>query len=162
MEKKRGQKIGFKHSEESKEKIGEGAKGVGRGGFNVKIDCPICQQQMSPANLGKHLPACKEFTKHRPIFGKEFSTIRQFKHFKGNLRRGYKMSLNDYIELFTSQNGVCSICKSPPAERGLFVDHCHDTDRIRGLLCSQCNMALELFKDSVESLKSSIDYLQSR
>lgn len=42
----------------------------------------------------------------------------------------------------------------------LVVDHCHDTGKIRGLLCHNCNRALGLLKDSVHTLESAIDYLE--
>jgi hypothetical protein len=42
----------------------------------------------------------------------------------------------------------------------LAVDHCHKTGKIRGLLCHYCNIALGGFKDSIESLKKAIKYLE--
>ena len=42
----------------------------------------------------------------------------------------------------------------------LNVDHCHETGKIRGLLCHNCNRALGLFKDNVEFLERAILYLK--
>lgn len=42
----------------------------------------------------------------------------------------------------------------------LHVDHCHQTGKIRGLLCQKCNMALGLLNDSVEILETAIRYLK--
>ena len=39
------------------------------------------------------------------------------------------------------------------------VDHCHETNQIRGLLCSSCNIGLGQFQDSIKLLSKAIDYL---
>lgn len=43
--------------------------------------------------------------------------------------------------------------------RRLFVDHNHETKKVRGLLCTNCNAGLGMFKDSIEKLELAIDYL---
>ena len=53
--------------------------------------------------------------------------------------------------------GPCEICKSAGA---LVVDHNHDTDEIRGLLCSGCNTGLGKLGDTVDSLILAINYLK--
>lgn len=40
------------------------------------------------------------------------------------------------------------------------VDHDHNTNKIRGLLCSRCNMGLGFFDDSIEGLTKAINYLK--
>jgi hypothetical protein len=57
------------------------------------------------------------------------------------------------------QGGKCGICGSVSNGKRLAIDHDHETGRVRGLLCQQCNTALGLFKDQVELLKKAIDYL---
>jgi len=44
-------------------------------------------------------------------------------------------------------------------DRALAVDHCHSTNKIRGLLCTDCNTALGLLKDNKELVKSALAYL---
>ena len=56
-------------------------------------------------------------------------------------------------------DGHCHICCSP-VERDCHIDHCHDTGKVRGLLCATCNKGLGLFKDSVPNLKAAINYLR--
>lgn len=62
------------------------------------------------------------------------------------LQKRYGLSLKDYESLHKSQDGKCKICKkdSSSAGRGnkLHVDHCHKTNKVRGLLCSSCNTKL--------------------
>lgn len=56
----------------------------------------------------------------------------------------------------------CSICgeKQEDLPRMLCVDHCHESGKFRGLLCDNCNTAIGLMKDDVDSLKKAIEYLE--
>jgi hypothetical protein len=42
----------------------------------------------------------------------------------------------------------------------LFVDHCHKTNKIRGLLCQKCNFLIGLANDSPQVLSLAIHYLR--
>lgn len=68
-----------------------------------------------------------------------------------------------YEVLFIQQRGVCAICGNPEGSKRyktLTVDHCHTTEKIRGLLCSNCNRALGMFRDNLSILKSAVKYLR--
>lgn len=70
----------------------------------------------------------------------------------------------DYEKMFIEQHGQCGICNSKlnsSRYTKFAVDHCHKTHKIRGLLCTNCNTALGLFKDSTITLTNAIDYLES-
>ena len=56
------------------------------------------------------------------------------------------------------QDNRCAICGAMP-KKPLFVDHCHVTGKVRGLLCVSCNTALGLLKDSITALEQAIKYL---
>lgn len=79
----------------------------------------------------------------------------------------YGITLEIFNKILKSQKGVCAICKKPEIikdgrtgkKRNLSVDHCHNTNKVRGLLCSKCNNGIGLFNDSIKSLKSAIKYL---
>ena len=84
----------------------------------------------------------------------------------GELKRRYGITLDEYWEIFESQNGGCAICGSETANNKratkylpLFIDHCHSTNKVRGLLCSNCNHGLGQFKDSPELLDQAIQYV---
>lgn len=70
---------------------------------------------------------------------------------------------NDYISLVKSQNYVCAICGKKEIgkrRRRLFVDHNHETNIIRGLLCSKCNSIIGFCGEDINILKSAILYLK--
>lgn len=74
----------------------------------------------------------------------------------------YKISQEIYDDLRFNQNYCCAICgiSEEMYKKSFHVDHCHVTNKIRGLLCHKCNMGLGLFKDSEELLLKSINYLK--
>lgn len=75
----------------------------------------------------------------------------------------YGISVAEYSQQAESQEGVCAICFSPETikgRKGLAIDHDHDTGKIRGLLCGNCNSILGLAEDSIPRLRSAIAYLK--
>lgn len=77
------------------------------------------------------------------------------------LRRTYGITLDEYEAMAASQGGVCAICRRPSQiARSLTVDHCHETGRVRGLLCHNCNLGIGHFRDCSEALTSAITYLK--
>lgn len=71
-------------------------------------------------------------------------------------------SPEDYEEAYVKQYGRCAICgcKLNSSRYTRFAgDHDHKTGKLRGLLCTNCNTALGLFKDSIERLDSAKRYL---
>jgi hypothetical protein len=55
------------------------------------------------------------------------------------------------------QNSACAICKE---KSPLYIDHCHSTDKVRGLLCRVCNVMLGHARDKTEILNAAADYLE--
>ena len=84
------------------------------------------------------------------------------------LVRQYGITLCDYHEMLAAQGGGCAICGStePGAHKGgharwFDVDHNHETNKVRGLLCSQCNKGLGHFRDSLDLLEKALRYLDA-
>ena len=80
---------------------------------------------------------------------------------KYHLSTTYGISLDDYNRMLSEQSGVCGICSNPPKDKDLAVDHCHTTGKVRGLLCSSCNLAVGNIKESVKSAESLVNYLKT-
>ena len=80
------------------------------------------------------------------------------------LQRRYGITQTDYEVMIAEQNNKCAICNTTePGGRhnsGYFVvDHCHTTGKVRKLLCHNCNTALGLVGDNVDTLHKMINYL---
>ena len=72
------------------------------------------------------------------------------------------VDFSTYHSMAKSQGHRCGICRSKlehSRNTKFAIDHCHKTGKVRGLLCSNCNTALGLLKDSKERLLSAIRYL---
>ena len=78
-----------------------------------------------------------------------------------HLRRTFGLSEAEYWRMDAEQGGRCAICGNPETPR-LFVDHDHESDEVRGLLCRACNAALGLFRDNPALLESARTYLLER
>lgn len=81
------------------------------------------------------------------------------------LRRKYGIDLVEYTRLLESQGSVCAICHRPETRvingqlMPLTVDHNHATKQVRGLLCSNCNVALGLLEESQDRMRQMAAYL---
>lgn len=74
-------------------------------------------------------------------------------------RKLYGITLEEYEAMLEVQGGVCAMCGGTQ-ERALNVDHCHETGRVRALLCTPCNGMLGNARDSIENLERGITYLR--
>ena len=79
-----------------------------------------------------------------------------------------KITIQDYHDMLEAQDGRCKICKQEETRVSsrtkeplrLCIDHCHSTNKVRGLLCHSCNTALGKFKDNIDIMKSAILYIE--
>jgi len=58
-----------------------------------------------------------------------------------DLKKRFGIDIKGYNKLLKQQNKCCAICGKPQTKeyRALSIDHNHQTNFIRGLLCSYCN-----------------------
>jgi hypothetical protein len=85
------------------------------------------------------------------------------------LKHHYGITLAEYENLLAAQNGVCAICQQAETStdrklnrpRRLAVDHCHKTDKIRGLLCLACNTAIGKLKDDPQLIERAAAYVRN-
>lgn len=78
----------------------------------------------------------------------------------------YGLTLDQYNEMLQAQNFVCKICEQPETSllngkpKPLAVDHCHNTNKIRGLLCSRCNIWIGNLKHNPILLRAAALYCE--
>jgi hypothetical protein len=85
---------------------------------------------------------------------------------KTNLQK-FGLTIEEYEEMIKNQNNLCAICNKPentihPQTKNikrLAIDHCHKTNKVRGLLCGRCNPMIGYAQNSIEILKLAIQYL---
>jgi hypothetical protein len=111
--------------------------------------------KQSPNTRHNH---CKECTKKRVSATPSIIKREQA------LKRMYGITQQDYDVMLAEQNNQCAICKTTEpggrhASNYFVVDHCHNTGKVRKLLCHHCNTALGLVGDNIDTLQKMIQYL---
>jgi hypothetical protein len=101
---------------------------------------------------------------------KDWQRRNQDKRFAQRLRP-FGITPEQYRGMLAAQSGGCAICgavespdksaRSANGKRRLHIDHCHITNAVRGLLCSQCNLGLGKFKDNPTLLERAAMYLRA-
>jgi hypothetical protein len=112
--------------------------------------CKRCSTEFKVSTTHKYYCSTKCRTEQRIVLS-----------YVSHIKLKYGLSYEQFTTLLSLQNHECKICNVKIAN-GLncHVDHCHTTNKIRGLLCSSCNQALGLFKDNTLNLKKAIKYLE--
>ena len=74
----------------------------------------------------------------------------------------YGISWDDVMMMHVVQDGRCGICLREISEelKNMVVDHDHETDEVRGLLCRWCNVGLGHFQDEPQLLQNAVSYLE--
>ena len=79
---------------------------------------------------------------------------------KADLKARYNLSTEEYEYMSFKQGHVCAICGSKSQNnKKLCVDHDHNTNAIRGLLCHKCNTSIGLLKDDADLVLKAYNYL---
>lgn len=116
--------------------------------FTSKVDgrlksiCRKCERAGE-----KHWRRKKKYTD--PLYRNEYKEIR-------NCRK-FGITPSEKFHMYCSQNGVCAICGIKTA---LHIDHCHKTQKVRGLLCSSCNKSIGLMRELPYALRNAADYIE--
>jgi hypothetical protein len=72
------------------------------------------------------------------------------------------ITTHDWALMWVNQNGRCAGCMQVlDGGRHTYIDHCHKTEKVRGLLCSECNLALGKVNDSIETLFRLAEYVRN-
>jgi len=128
-------------------------------------NCPKCGLEKPLSEFGKYKASkdglnrvCKKCSTKQSIesYKRNPNTKRKY-----NLMKEYGITLESFESMKLDQNNKCAICQNTFKNSvDTCVDHCHSTKKVRGLLCNHCNRAIGLFKESLDSIKSALAYLQ--
>ena len=110
-----------------------------------RYTCKICScNYQKEHRKGSYVPRSRELT------GKSSAEKRLIKL--------YGITQEEYLRLVYECNGKCEICgkelKVP------YIDHNHNTGKVRGLLCPKCNFGIGQFNDNIDLLELAIKYLR--
>ena len=146
----------------------------------TEAQCPHCEQTKAVAYFGKRPNGrrkgyCREcegdYLKARlagskPARDSKRAAARTYKQsVRGrelHLAKLYGITLADYDAMLAAQSGQCAICSAGEPggnAKNWHVDHDHSTGRVRGLLCTRCNIGLGYFQDDPARLASALGYL---
>ena len=75
----------------------------------------------------------------------------------------YSMTLAEKNKMKDEQGNKCKICYQDfSSDVEPHVDHCHTSGKIRGLLCSRCNLGLGHFQDNPLVFIKAAEYLKEQ
>jgi predicted RNA-binding Zn-ribbon protein involved in translation (DUF1610 family) len=79
------------------------------------------------------------------------------------MRKQYGISTQQFAELLEFQGGGCAICAKPieNIRRRMNIDHDHETNKVRGILCTGCNTGIGHLGDNIEGLQKALYYLEN-
>ena len=109
------------------------------------VTCKICNTPFKGQKTAKFCPTC--------VPDKQFYSIA--------IR--YNISKLQYEDFIKKQNNRCAICNRTPGDKGcslLCVDHDHNTSKVRGLLCMNCNSILGILEMRPEFFEKAKIYLK--
>lgn len=103
----------------------------------------------------------KDSQHYQSEYWKKNKHIKKHKLKQYYLRSEYNISPEEYNQLLVKQDFKCALCGRHASEfqRGLAIDHCHETGRIRGMLCMPCNTSLGQLGDTPEAISKVLSYI---
>lgn len=117
-----------------------------------------------------------KYNAQKKIWRRENPQAARLVEVRKDIKAKYGLTEAEYTGLFLRQGCCCAICKAPLRSQfdirreftgrrkvsdAAYVDHCHKSDRVRGLLCFNCNILLGKAKDSAKILLSAVGYLRA-
>lgn len=95
----------------------------------------------------------EENKEHRLAYMKTYNRNRKLSQ--------YGLTVDTFNQMLEKQNNQCAICfTNTPTTKGWCVDHCHTTNKVRGIVCDHCNLMLGYAKDNPNTLANAIKYLE--
>lgn len=114
----------------------------------IRPYCIICRREYEVQSYHTH--------KHKKPYNYEY-------HRNNKLKSTYGISYEEYLTMLELQQGGCAICGTTNTgkRKAFAVDHNHDTGKVRGLLCSNCNTGIGNLKEDEGIMLRAIEYLRN-
>ena len=123
-----------------------------------KKRCSRCDEYKTTDNFHKDKHTTSGLSSKCKFCIKKFQATRKEETQIKNISTRYSVDMETAKRLYTVKQ--CDICDSSFDGRvRRATDHCHITGKVRGVLCSRCNLGLGYFDDDINKLKKAINYL---
>lgn len=120
----------------------------------LRTPCRACKAvaalKWRKANMEKANAQSKAYARRHPERMKDYDR-----------KRSYGLAYGEFGKILTSQDNKCAICytEKPLGRNGFNVDHCHATNKVRGILCSNCNIGIGNLQHDPDILRAALEYL---
>ena len=114
--------------------------------------CKKCREEKSDLDFGLRFGDLREICRN--------CTHPPDKKLQSNRLCTYGLTDLHYLMLKEAQDNCCAICKVSFSHTQDYVDHDHKTNKVRGLLCQECNVVLGKFKDTPMFFDNAAAYLR--
>lgn len=123
--------------------------------------CQICGPVVVYVTMDKYVDGRprRRLSCSKRVIGGSARSRRRYLRSRGRHAKRYGLSTAQFDAFVLGQEGRCAICRAEL--RKLNVDHCHDSERVRGLLCTTCNTGLGKFGDDPTVLRRAAAYLEA-
>lgn len=117
------------------------------GGYPSEMACRTCNEVKPLEEFSPRLRTDAEVVYRN----RSCRSCRSAKDRNFGLRRRYGISAEEYDARLAAQGGACGLCGCKPTGRRAFsVDHEHATNRVRGIVCQPCNVAIGFFETRID------------
>lgn len=124
----------------------------------LKRVCSNCKIEKDYTEFHRREYAAYGLSSTCKVCKKEDKKKNSQKSYIRKIKTKYNLSLENYTRMLEEQNNCCYICGK--SNCSLAVDHCHETNKVRSLLCRSCNSGLGFFKESIQIMKNAISYIE--
>ncbi len=135
--------------------------------------CTVCNVEKEESNfyfskqyINNHCKECNS-KKSKEWYSKN-KEVKKRSALKHHFKKRYGITFEERETMLQNQGGKCIICSqqilltSENRNKRAVIDHCHSSNKIRGMLCHLCNTGLGAFKDNISILSNAIKYLEKQ
>lgn len=128
---------------------------------HCKTEKPVSDLVPSKKYKGGYMPLCKgcrnDYWKNLRATNPDHNRRQIDRVVRSRMFSSYSMRQADYDKMVEDHGDSCALCHTKDGGRGnrfrtWNIDHCHDTLRVRGLLCHDCNIKLGHYEWFMENI----------